>query len=80
MPNEIKMTDAIFKSLFAVFMIVGTVSFALNIDRYYRQKNADRVLIVTDDDTGCQYLYGGGFGITPRVNALGNHICDEDQK
>ena len=74
------MTNAILKSLFMIFLIIGTASAMLNIDKYYRQKNADRVLIVTDDDTGCQYLYGGGFGITPRVNALGNHICDEDQK
>jgi len=76
----IKMTNAILQFLFVIFLIIGTVSFALNIERYYRQRNTVSVVVVTDDDTGCQYLYGGGFGITPRVNALGNHICDEVKK
>lgn len=73
------MKETILQVLFAAFLIVGTASATLNIDRQYRQRNAVSVVVVTDDDTGCQYLYGGGLGITPRVNALGNHICDEDQ-
>jgi hypothetical protein len=37
-------------------------------------------IAVTDKATGCQYIYGGGFGIVPRVNGVGDHICDEDQE
>jgi len=74
------MKEAIFITLTVAFLLVGTASAMLNIDRHYRQRNAERIVVVTDDDTGCQYLYGGGFGITPRVNALGNHLCDEDKK
>jgi len=31
--------------------------------------------LVTDYGTGCQYLKGTFGGITPRLNANGEHIC-----
>jgi hypothetical protein len=34
------------------------------------------MLVLTDTETGCQYLYKSG-GITPRVAADGKHICTQ---
>ena len=31
--------------------------------------------LYTDNLTGCQYLSAGGFGITPRLDKSGRHIC-----
>lgn len=33
--------------------------------------------ILTDYETGCQYLAGGRGGLTPRLDANGKHICVE---
>lgn len=36
----------------------------------------ESLYIYRDDVTGCQYLKAGGYGgITPRMDADGNHIC-----
>lgn len=32
--------------------------------------------LYTDNLTGCQYLSAGGFGITPRLDKAGRHICE----
>ncbi|MCX7570378.1 DUF6440 family protein [Tumebacillus sp. DT12] len=38
----------------------------------------DRVVVITDQDTGCQYLMPtgtGGTGLTPLLDANGRPIC-----
>lgn len=43
-------------------------------------KTRSGVLLITDYGTGCQYLATGGlfgaYGITPRMDSDGNHICN----
>jgi len=31
------------------------------------------MMVLTDDKTGCQYLYRGG--LTPRMDAMGKQVC-----
>lgn len=37
--------------------------------------NTTGVVVVTDTETGCQYLSRHYGAIIPRVNAQGEHIC-----
>lgn len=35
------------------------------------------MVVLTDHQTGCQYLMGAHGGLTPRLDADGKHICNK---
>jgi hypothetical protein len=37
------------------------------------------LLILTDHATGCQYLTSGRGGLTPRLDASGQHMCSKTE-
>lgn len=44
------------------------------------QDGKQRMLVFTDDLTGCEYLYFYSGGITPRLSPDGTQICKKDER
>ena len=75
--------------LLAVY-VVGFVLLSIGHEIIHRYTNIGRddtdpaggrsnLIILTDAKTGCQYLCSSRGGLTPRLDAKGQHICTDKE-
>jgi hypothetical protein len=70
------MKQTIFKVALGAALLATLAACNVGDDTDDRENNhASGMRLYTDYGTGCQYLRGGGGGITPRMDANGKQVC-----